>query len=370
MNKHALFINLLTITHFTIVYSSSNIIMNKSDLDSSPTIQCQNLTSCFDCNNPDRHCQWIDSNCLPSINEEKWINKLLQCNDKDSRKSTEKYCHLATNKKRDTYYLKPSKDEMDSGLFCKFSIDVNSKRVLISIHRSFRIYLGIEIIHYLDSLNEFDDNIPQNKEFETNDVKEMNIFYYGNLPREESLFGIKVLKLSKSIGNTYIFIVILCCAVIFVGLMVAFILFLFHYLKNKQIKKDSTNVHPFGTILKQSNQSCGFEKKSKVDSTIDVGTEIEDKSSNKDDKNQYKDNKDSIILQEISFDSERMKLFNEKCPLCLDKIEKESKIIISACFHGFHGKCMNTWVQNNKPNVFCPICHCKFNILSKDQIPR
>ena len=56
----------------------------------------------------------------------------------------------------------------------------------------------------------------------------------------------------------------------------------------------------------------------------------------------------------------QMKLFNSKCPICLEDFKNENKIYISVCKHGFHCNCFEQYIAKNVKNNSCPLCDFKF----------
>jgi len=56
--------------------------------------------------------------------------------------------------------------------------------------------------------------------------------------------------------------------------------------------------------------------------------------------------------------SDEDNLLNE-CPICLEKFNKNEKIIELSCKHNYHDKCIKEWMNNN--NNSCP--NCRGNII-------
>jgi hypothetical protein len=49
----------------------------------------------------------------------------------------------------------------------------------------------------------------------------------------------------------------------------------------------------------------------------------------------------------------------KKCSICLEDFEVGAKIIYLPCFHYYHAKCIETWVQNSDK---CPLCNIEIKI--------
>ena len=65
--------------------------------------------------------------------------------------------------------------------------------------------------------------------------------------------------------------------------------------------------------------------------------------------------KKSFYLNYNDFD---INLLNLKCGICLDKFEKDNKILIIPCFHKFHFDCISKWLKNQKT---CPLDNINLN---------
>uniref|UniRef100_A0A7N0TEC7 RING-type domain-containing protein n=1 Tax=Kalanchoe fedtschenkoi TaxID=63787 RepID=A0A7N0TEC7_KALFE len=46
----------------------------------------------------------------------------------------------------------------------------------------------------------------------------------------------------------------------------------------------------------------------------------------------------------------------QKCPVCLNHFEPESKIYKLGCGHLFHNACLEKWLKLNYWNTTCPLC--------------
>ena len=56
--------------------------------------------------------------------------------------------------------------------------------------------------------------------------------------------------------------------------------------------------------------------------------------------------------------NEDIKIFNKKCPICLEEIKNEDQLAILLCYHGFHDKCLKKWISmDEEKNQYCPVCH-------------
>ena len=49
----------------------------------------------------------------------------------------------------------------------------------------------------------------------------------------------------------------------------------------------------------------------------------------------------------------------KKCSICLEDFEVGAKIIYLPCFHYYHAKCIETWVQNSDK---CPLCNIEIKV--------
>jgi len=55
------------------------------------------------------------------------------------------------------------------------------------------------------------------------------------------------------------------------------------------------------------------------------------------------------------YKKKKARLTNSSCPICLDNFEKQTKIKILPCEHGFHSNCIEPWIADHH-NDSCPIC--------------
>ncbi|XP_072027243.1 RING finger protein 122-like [Amphiura filiformis] len=50
------------------------------------------------------------------------------------------------------------------------------------------------------------------------------------------------------------------------------------------------------------------------------------------------------------------KVHNDTCAVCLEEFHAKEKIGVCRCHHGFHVKCISTWVATKST---CPICKAR-----------
>ena len=49
---------------------------------------------------------------------------------------------------------------------------------------------------------------------------------------------------------------------------------------------------------------------------------------------------------------------NDTCPICLDPFTDETALVLLECSHGYHDKCLTSWLQSKGASyVQCPICN-------------
>ena len=81
--------------------------------------------------------------------------------------------------------------------------------------------------------------------------------------------------------------------------------------------------------------------------------------------------KSLVTMEELNIKpiimDKNIKLFNKKCPICINELEQETEITVTLCEHGFHYKCIKEWIMKNpKKNNFCPLCNLNFKTSKKD----
>merc|ERR1719334_901952 len=71
---------------------------------------------------------------------------------------------------------------------------------------------------------------------------------------------------------------------------------------------------------------------------------------------------------EISVEKRKSRLTNSSCPICLENFEKQIKIKLLSCEHGFHTECLGPRIAEH--NDSCPICRQTIKLLVEDEEPR
>lgn len=335
INHFLFFLCFLSFTiHLLCSFLSNTQIIQKNKnrgLEINNNLSCRKFTSCFSCvspNNEKAGCEWINSQCVNSGNSTKiglnWYNKLLQCSDDTSKKLKEKYCGILVNedgiaKIKDSLLYG---DNSVTNLFCTWKYIKSSKKPLnVDIEKNENCYLGIEVIknsktvYYEITGDEFSEKFIN--------YNSISLFYFGGDLQNKEPF-----KVSIEVNKYYSFSQIALYLVIAAGVTLIIIslfmlgFFCMRFFKRNKHKKTETTPHV--------KSFCNY------------------------------------IINFTSF-IEGIKIYNKKCPICLEDIINKDKVAILICFHGFHEKCLKEWIlKDEEKNVFCPVCHLNFKNTKKD----
>jgi len=65
------------------------------------------------------------------------------------------------------------------------------------------------------------------------------------------------------------------------------------------------------------------------------------------------------LVKKVKFDSKCQSEFKQTdCSICLEEFKEEENLVMFACKHIFHKKCIEDWVKANiQHSVKCPICN-------------
>ena len=306
--------------------------IEKRNLELINNVSCAKFTSCFSCVSPNNEkdgCIWKNSQCISSTNSTEiglnWHNKLLQCSDYTSKEMKEKYCGYLSNEdgiakiKGSLLYG----DDSVSNLFCTWEYIKSSKKPLnVDIEKNENCYLGIEVVKNSKTVYY---EITGDDEFSEKFINydSISLFYFGGELQNKEPF-----KMSLEVNKFYSFSQIALYLVIAAGVTLIIIslfmlgFFCMRFFKRNKFKKPETTSH----VKSFSNYIINFT------SFIDG-----------------------------------IKIYNKKCPICLEEIINLDKVAILICFHGFHEKCLKEWIlKDEEKNVFCPVCHLNFKNSKKD----
>lgn len=324
---------------------NNNFRLLQIDNQQTTNEECNLITTCYECNSPLSKCQWEGYNCIYTgipFYSSFWFDNLLQCQDDVSIKKSFDYCHIEHYKtnKTDTIWIKKSNDSYDfsGGLFCVFPIEAHSSKIKLGPSSSINVgMLGLKIINKKEIDKCFNEIPIEDKDLVLKDISQLILYYYANSKDVKEIpFQIEIesMELGWTITPIIIIQIILGTLLFLVVMTGLLFLYISFYKRRKQTSRNQANNR---TVKGNENTTSS-------------------------------DNHQSLYLECVIYDAEKVKLFNEKCPFCLDKIVKRDKIIKLKCNHGFHDECLSKWMKKNiQPNVFCPLCHLKItpNIYDK-----
>lgn len=329
---------------------------NKRNLKSFPIntrklsneIYCSKINSCFLCNGNNANqfpCIWQDGICRMDqnnfYNNSHWVIQLSQCTDQNSFNIMEKYCGtLIENTNGDTVTLQNANlygETSISNLFCKWEYlhNKNSSFVIklkmiseckLSLTKKDTLTNSIQEIYFEDSLSEkydYDDSL-------------YTLYYYSERRQNSKPFEISIESYQTfHISKIILYLVASVGAIVFL-LTIIVLIFCF-------VKALSKSSSPVQENISNPSSSSNVSTPRKCLVTI----------------------KEFNIKQVIM--DKKIKLFNKKCPVCINELEEGDEIIITLCEHGFHSKCIEEWIMKAPTkNNFCPLCNLNFKISKKD----
>ena len=307
------------------ISSNIRILQDPPDSDN----PCSQYTDCFSCSSPsiiDSHCVWSGGKCTQSyaLSSSSWYNKLSTCTDADSIQKRDLYCgDLIVNERvSELSGEKLYGNESIENLFCSWIYIKSSKKPLnVLIEKKTNCYLGVEVLRTGKStFYEITKESPFDDQF-TN-YNAIKIYYFGEGVVNEEPFELEI-----EVSRFFSFSQIALYLVIAIG--ISFILaslFMLGFFCQKFIHRPKS------------------------------------KKLEKNKKNSFS----NLCIKFTEYDA-KIKIFNKKCPICLEDITAKQKIGLLLCMHGFHEKCIKEWIAKDEmKNVFCPICHKTFQLTKED----
>lgn len=328
--------------HLRFVYGNFNLRSINTKESKDHEIDCNLITTCYECNSPLSKCQWTGSKCrYNEAQSSYWFINLLQCQDDVSLRKSVELCHIENNYADGVFaiWLKKTNNSYNfsGGLFCIFPIEVHSRIIQLGVSSINIGMLGLKTITK-GNKEEYYNNIPiENKEFKLKDIRQLILYYYSNNESNDSnnkdlpfKVEIEQIHVEWTISPMIILQITLGTLLFFVLMTVLVFLFVTYYRRRKQIDRSQERIHTF-----RANGSTP----NKINKSI---------------------NHQPVSFKCVIYDADKVKLYNEKCPICLERIEKKIEVIKLNCNHGFHEKCLSEWMEKNiQPNIFCPLCHLR-----------
>ena len=302
--EHFLLINIAYLVHSLSLSLKLNITAHNNirilQDDTNSDNPCSQYTDCFSCSSPsiiDKHCIWSGGQCSQSyaLSTASWYNKLMTCTDIDSIQKRDLYCgdlivdDRITELSGDILY---GNDSIEN-LFCSWVYIKTSKKPLnVRIKKKKDCYIGIEVIRtgkstFYEITKEFDDQF-----INYNAIK---IYYFGEGLLNEDPFDLE-LEVNKFFSFSQIALYLV------IAIVISFIL--------SSLVMLGFFCHKF---IHQSNSKKEESKKKKSFS--------------------------NLCIKFTEYDT-KIKIFNKKCPICLEDIKIKEKIGLLLCMHVFHEKCI------------------------------
>lgn len=307
--------------HLNIPTPSTIRILQEASSTNNP---CSHYTDCFSCSSPsiiDSHCVWSGGKCTQSyaLSTSSWYNKLSTCTDEDSIQKEDLYCGdlIVDERVSELSGENLYGDESTENLFCSWVYIKTSKKPLnVMIEKKNDCYLGIEVLR---TGNSTFYEITKESTFEDQFINynAIKIYYFG-----EGLLNEEPFELEIEVSKFFSFSQIALYLVIAIGISFFLTsLFMLGFFCQKFLRRS--------TSQKNENKKKSFSH---------------------------------LCIKFTEYDS-KIKIFNKKCPICLEDITPKEKIGLLLCKHGFHEKCIKEWITKDEmKNVFCPICHKAFEL--------
>ena len=302
--------------------------------------QCDLIDNCYECNAPNSVCEWKNNQCVDSTsNDIEWYTKLDYCyyNDSDSKTFSDQNCDTAIRQYDDksstfTFTFQPNEDEKygEENLFCHWEVSYdylksfsNFSWVDLEMEKKASVTFFFKIMRIIDNktienILEFDDKVTRKINFEREEKisKKFSFvtYFFSYSQFNQQPFSISI-EFSNKASKVTLYLV--SAIISFISLILAFLL-----------------------IITCKKYFC--EKKKKNADNLNIPVKVF---------------KEILIKQK--------KLFNSKCPICLEDFKKENQIYIIECKHGFHCNCFEQFISKNVKNNSCPLCDFKFR---KDNI--
>lgn len=323
----------------------SSIVNNLKKMHTKLETQCDLIDNCYECNAPNSSCEWKNSKCINSsnLNNVAWYTKLDFCylNDADSKTFSDQNCDTAIrqyNDKTSTFIFTFQKNEDEkygeNNLFCHWEVSYdylksfsNFSWVDLEMEKEATVTFFFKIMRITDSktienILEFDDSVTTKIGFEREEKISKKFefvtyfFSYSQFNQQPFLISI---EFSKKTSKVTLYLV--SAIISFIALILAFLLLIIckRYFCSEKKKNEKINIP-------------------------------------------IQEFKETLIKQK--------KLFNSKCPICLEDFKTSDRIYIIICKHGFHCTCFEQFIAKNVKNNSCPLCDFKFrkNIISLNNI--
>ena len=297
--------------------------------------QCDLIDNCYECNSPNSNCEWKNGQCVDSTsNDIKWYTKLDLCyfNDSDSKTYSDQNCDTAIRQSDDksstfTFTFQPNEDGNfgEENLFCHWEVSYDYLKsfsnfiwVDLEMKKKASVTFFFKIMRIIDNktienILEFDDTVTRKIYFEREEKVSKKFafvtYFFSNSQFNKQPFSISI-EFSKKTSKVTLYLV---------SAIIAFIALILAYLQ----------------IITCKKYFCE-KKKNNVDK-LNIPVKVF---------------KDIFIKQK--------KLFNSKCPICLEDFKNENTIYITVCQHGFHCNCFEQYIAKNVKNNSCPLCDFKF----------
>ena len=320
--KYKCFLYLFVFTFSVRSISVNSIFLTQRDtslrkVNENSTDHCIEYSDCLSCLSPDNDvygCNWSNEQCIQSsaFYENSWYTKLQQCTESVNEMKVLNCGSLFVNGNTITIegeelYGIYGKEH----IFCKWEYTKTSKKPLnVEVDKKEDCYLGIEVITkdkstFYEITNDFSSQFIN--------YDSINIYYYGHALYEDKPFSLEM-EINKyySFSQIALYLVIAVCITLLLFFMITLFFCCTKYIQRQKLNKGKK-----------------VQKKSFCSLTINV-TEY----------------------------NNQIKIFNKKCPICLEEIKENEKLAILLCYHGFHDKCLKKWILiDEEKNQYCPVCH-------------